>query len=135
MKHLMVFYIIFMLMTSFSFGQNNWEPVIGGIYNKGKGHGAVYVGKKDIARINVTLQAINEYGDATKFIKTKSFIGPMYAHGKYGFTFPDFYLERYPLGKIMKVVVYFRDRSVRVFNSKEAGEMCLQYFQYIYEGY
>lgn len=124
--------LLMFLLSSVTLAQ---APVAGIFYQQFMGNGGLFVGGKDIAKVTFVLTARNEYGDEVNFRKSITFYGPYLAHCKYGFRMPNYYLGRYPMANISKVIIYYYDKSVVSYGKKQSEAMSVQYLELIGQGY
>jgi len=128
MRHFISTLISFLFISCSLVNAQN-EPLVGGFYINGSGLIGVYVGPKEIARIEVTLTAKDEYGKECKFSTTKSLIGPMFSYRHYNFDLPYGSLGRYPIGFISKIKIIFNDKTIKNCNRKESARLNGEYYE------
>jgi hypothetical protein len=137
MKKLILFFLF--ILPLFSFAQSSYksesEPLIGGLYMQGKCDGEIIVGSKEIAKVDIYLTPMNEYGQELNYSKSKTFYGPCFAYNRYKFSFPYDFLRGYSTALMTKIVVYYHDRTVKVYNRKQTSKMLNMYLAYIGRGY
>jgi hypothetical protein len=126
-------FFFFALFSSILFSQGS-EPLIGGLYMQGKCDGQIIVGSKEIAKVDIYLTPMNEYGEELNYSKSKTFYGPCFAYNRYKFSFPYGFLGDYSTALMTKMVVYYHDRTVKVYNRKQTSKMLNMYFAYIGRG-
>ena len=122
-------------MPAISYAQLT-ELVIFTYYYHGSGSCQINVGIKDIAKIEVTLTPKDEFGTVyLNYSKNFTFRGPCFAFSRTEGKFPNNFLGSFPVGIPTKYVVYFRDRTVKVFSRKQCGKMQGDYLEYLGRGW
>lgn len=127
--------IVFVSLSSISFSQSDCGALIGGLYMNGKGSVGIFVGKKNIAKIVVTFTAKDEYGEEVNFSRNQTFVGPFFSYGRYQGDTTPYLLDRYPMGFISGIQIFYQDRTKKNIGRNGASEMLGKYFDRIGRGY